>query len=76
GTLRINAPMTFGVHHLSPLLPEFRARYPSLGLDLMLNDRFVDLLEEGVDVAVRMAELPDSSLIARRLAPGRPWRAT
>jgi DNA-binding transcriptional LysR family regulator len=70
GTLRVNAPATFGTLHLSPLVPEMLARWPELTLDLSFSDRFVDLVEEGVDVVVRIAsELPDSAtLIAQRLA--------
>jgi DNA-binding transcriptional LysR family regulator len=74
GTLRINAPMSFGQLHVAPALPEFLLRYPELSVDLQLNDRTVDLVEEGFDMAVRIGELPDSSLIAKRLAPMR--RAT
>ena len=71
GRLKINAPMSFGVRHLAPALPDFMARYPELTVDLALNDRLVDLVEEGFDVAVRVARLEDSSLIARRLAANR-----
>ncbi|MGC2856822.1 LysR family transcriptional regulator [Novispirillum sp. DQ9] len=71
GVLRINAPVTFGIQHLGPLLPEFMAAYPELVVEVTLNDRFVDLVEEGFDVAVRIGRLADSSLIARRLAPVR-----
>ncbi len=68
GTLRVNAPMSFGFLHLAPALPDFQARYPEVALDVSMNDRFVDLVDEGFDVAVRIAALQDSSLIARRLA--------
>ncbi len=71
GRLRVNAPMSFGVRHVSPALPEFLGRYPELAVDLTLNDRLVDLVEEGFDVGVRIAPLVDSSLVARRLAPSR-----
>lgn len=71
GTLRLDAPVAFGVRHLAPLLPEFMRRYPELKVDITLNDRFVDLVEEGHDLAVRIAHLPDSSLIARKLADSR-----
>jgi DNA-binding transcriptional LysR family regulator len=71
GRLKLNAPMTFGFLHLGPLLPEFLARHPGIEVELTLNDRFVDLLEEGYDVAVRIGRLADSSLIARRLATTR-----
>lgn len=67
GQLRVNAPVTFGQSHLAPLLPAFMHRYPQVQVDMVLNDRFVDLIEEGFDMAVRVAELPSSSLIARRL---------
>jgi DNA-binding transcriptional LysR family regulator len=71
GLLRVNAPMSFGVLHLGPAVAEFMARYPDVELDLELTDRFVDLVEEGWDIAVRIGRLRDSSLIARRLAPCR-----
>lgn len=69
GTLRINAPMAFGTIEIAQWLPAFMARYPSLQVDLACNDRMVDLIEDGFDVALRLArELPDSTLVARRLA--------
>ncbi len=71
GTLRVNAPMSFGLAHVAPAMPEFLGRYPELSVDLQLNDRTVNLIEEGYDMAVRVGRLPDSSLIARRLAPMR-----
>ncbi len=69
GTLRVNAPMSFGILHVAPALPGFMALHPELRVDMVLNDRQVDLIEEGFDVAVRIARLTDSSLIARKLAP-------
>ncbi len=69
GRLRVSAPMSFGFLHLAPALPDFLARYPEVAVDLAMNDRFVDLIDEGFDVAVRIGALEDSSLIARRLAP-------
>jgi len=69
GRLRVNAPMSFGVRHLAPMLPEYMARYPDVSLDLDFNDRQVDLIEEGFDLAVRIARLTDSTLIARKLSP-------
>ena len=71
GTLRVNAPMSFGALHVAPTLAEFMRRYPELLVDLVLDDREVDLVEEGFDVGVRIKVLPDSSLVARRLAPSR-----
>ena len=71
GRLRVNAPMSFGHLHLAPAMPEFLDRYPELTVDLALNDRFVDVVEEGYDMAIRITRLKDSSLIARKLAPAR-----
>lgn len=71
GLLRINAPLSFGIGHLGPAIADFLATYPEVSIDLALNDRYVDLLEEGFDLAVRIGQLADSSLIARRLAPVR-----
>lgn len=68
GTLRINAPMAFGTLDVAWWLPRFIARYPELKIDLVCNDRYVDLIEEGFDVALRLArDLPDSSLMARKM---------
>jgi len=71
GVLRVNAPVTFGSMHLAPALPDFLARHPQVTIDLTLNDRQVDLVDEGYDLAIRIARLADSSLVARKLAPGR-----
>jgi DNA-binding transcriptional LysR family regulator len=72
GTLRINAPMAFGTQELAHWLPQFLALYPELKIDLVCNDRFVDLIEDGFDVGLRLTrELSDSTLIARRLAVSR-----
>ena len=71
GMLRLNSPMSFGILHIAPALPEFLALYPDLSVDMSLDDRRVDLVEEGFDLAVRIGELPDSSLLARRLGPCR-----
>ena len=69
GTLRLNIPHTFSTMHVSPALPQLMERYPEIGIDLDLDDRMVDMVEEGYDLAIRIARLPDSSLIARKLAP-------
>lgn len=71
GLLRINAPVSFGVQHLAPLWAEFVSRHPKVELDITLNDRVVDLVEEGYDMAVRIARMESSSLISRRLASTR-----
>jgi DNA-binding transcriptional LysR family regulator len=67
GWLRVNAPMTFGTMHLAPALPDFMWAHPELHVELHLDDKLVDLVEEGYDVAIRIRRLADSSLIARRL---------
>ncbi|MBB3102957.1 LysR family transcriptional regulator [Azomonas macrocytogenes] len=67
GALRLSAPMSFGTLHLSTLLPGFLERYPDISIELDLNDRMVDLLDEGYDMAIRIGILPDSALIARAL---------
>jgi DNA-binding transcriptional LysR family regulator len=71
GRLRLNTPMSFGILHIAPALAGFAERYPELTVDMNLDDRQRDLVEEGFDLAIRIAELPDSSLIARRLGPCR-----
>jgi len=71
GVLRINVPMSFGILHVAPALAGFRAAYPEVEVGMDLNDRVVDLVEEGYDLALRIADLPDSSLVARKLAPVR-----
>jgi len=71
GRLRVNAPLSFGLLHLAPAVAEFMERFPAIEIDIDLNDRYVDLFDEGYDVAVRIGRLRDSSLIAKRLAPNR-----
>jgi DNA-binding transcriptional LysR family regulator len=71
GVLRLNAPVSFGARQIAPLLPEFACRHPHVIVELGLNDRLVDLAEEGWDLAIRIGSLADSSLIARRIAPCR-----
>jgi DNA-binding transcriptional LysR family regulator len=71
GVLRVNAPVVFGTRHLSRLLAEYASRYPEVAIDLTLTDRFIDLVDEGADLAVRIGALSDSSLVARRLCPAR-----
>jgi DNA-binding transcriptional LysR family regulator len=63
--------MSFGILHLGPAITEFARAYPAITLDMRLDDRYVNLVEEGFDVAVRIGELSDSSLVARKLAATR-----
>ncbi len=71
GVLKVNGPTSFGALYLGPAVADFMASYPELKIELAVTDRFIDPIEEGVDVTVRIAELTDSSLIARKLAPAR-----
>jgi len=71
GHLRITAPAGFGRRHVAPLVPEFLAQHPDVSLSLNLSDRIGDIVNEGYDCAVRVGELPDSSLISVRLAENR-----
>lgn len=71
GDLRVSAPVSFGLMVLAPLWPAFMAEHPRLVLDVTLGDRLVDLVDEGFDLAVRIAQLPSSSLVSRRLTATR-----
>jgi len=68
GHVRVTAPAGFGRRHVAPLLPAFRAMHPDVSVSLELSDRLVDIVNEGIDVAVRIGQLDDSSLVAIRLA--------
>lgn len=69
GRLRINAPMSFGRLHVAPAIPDFLKRYPDIHVDMTMEDRVVDLIEGRYDLAIRVGTLPDSTLVARKLAP-------
>ena len=71
GHLRITAPAGFGRRHVAPLVPAFIAQHPEVSLSLNLSDRVVDIVNEGFDCAVRVGDLPDSSLVSVRLADNR-----
>jgi len=71
GVLKLNAPMSFGALHLGDAVADFMEAYPDLKIEMTLNDRFVDPIEDGFDITIRIAKLQDSSLIARKLAPAR-----
>jgi DNA-binding transcriptional LysR family regulator len=71
GLIRVNVPVSFGLWELAPLWPEFMTIFPDVELDITFADRMVDLVEEGYDLAVRIARLPNSSLVSRKLASTR-----
>ena len=71
GVLKAALPASFGHLHVAPLMPQFAARYPKIDLVLSLSDRTVNVIEEGYDLAIRIGEMEDSSLAARKLAPNR-----
>jgi DNA-binding transcriptional LysR family regulator len=71
GLLKLSVPVSFGIRHLAPLWSEFLDRHPQVTLDVQLADRVIDLVDEGFDLAVRIARLQDSSLVSRRLASTR-----
>ena len=71
GVLRVAAPVTFGAMHLGEVLAHYLDHHPAVAVEVLLNDRYVDLLGEGIDVAIRIGRLHDSDLVARRLAPCR-----
>ncbi len=67
GLLRVSVPVTFGEMTLSPMIPSFLSQYPDMRVDLQLNDRMIDMLEDGIDVVIRIGGVDDSSLIARHI---------
>ena len=71
GQLRVNAPVSFGILYLAPVWAAFKARHPQVSFDVTLSDRVVDIVEEGFDLAIRITQLQNSSLISRRLASTR-----
>ncbi|ULJ76702.1 LysR family transcriptional regulator [Rhizobium gallicum] len=71
GLIKVTAPLPVGVHLIAPVLPAFRTRFPKVAVDLRLSDKYIDIVEEGIDVAIRVGEPGDSRLIARKLAPNR-----
>ncbi|KAB2849622.1 MAG: LysR family transcriptional regulator [Hyphomicrobiaceae bacterium] len=71
GILKVTAPTSFSRRHIAPHLPLFFAKYPEIELDIHLSDNFVDIIRDGFDLAIRIGELKDSSLVARKLAPSK-----
>ena len=68
GLLRMTAPASFGRQHVSPYVPRFLERYPEIHLDVQLTESVIDMLDEGIDLAIRIASLPSSSFVAKKLA--------
>ncbi|MGR3502449.1 LysR substrate-binding domain-containing protein [Pseudaestuariivita sp.] len=73
GELRVSAPASFGALYVQPLLMEFQAQHPNISVNTQLSDRYVDMAEEGFDLAIRIGTLSDTSMIARRLATTELW---
>jgi len=71
GTIKLNAALAFGILHLAPVIDDYLARYPEVSIDVTLSDRVVDLVEEGYDLALRIAELRNPTLVARRIGSTR-----
>lgn len=71
GQLKVNVPVSFGILHLAQVWPEFKAAHPKVTFDVTLSDRVTDIVEEGFDLAIRIAQMPNSSLISRKLATTR-----
>lgn len=71
GTLKVNVPVSFGILHLAPVWAEFKARHPKVNFEVVLSDRIADIIEEGYDLAVRITQLQNSSLIFRKLSSTR-----
>ncbi|NII53906.1 LysR family transcriptional regulator [Luteibacter sp. SG786] len=69
GTLRVAASLPIGVHLIAPALPAFREKHPAVTVDLRLSDQIVDIVEQRIDIAIRIGDLPDSGLLSRKLAP-------
>jgi DNA-binding transcriptional LysR family regulator len=71
GTLRVSMPLAFGQIHVAPILPRFAARFPEVSVEVVTTERYVHLVEEGIDVAIRIGEIPDQSMVIRKIAPNR-----
>lgn len=71
GTLKVTMPSSFGRQHIAPVMPKFLKHHPMVRLNLIMSDEMIDIMGQGVDVAIRICELQDSEFIARKLAPDR-----